>query len=68
MSTALRTRTTLHLPITLSVVLIVLNTTLMVSWIVLLAQSTLWGTLVVGIVVFAMILAGLSFYAARRGA
>jgi signal transduction histidine kinase len=62
MSTALRTRTTLHLPITLSVVLIVLNTTLMVSWIVLLAQSTLWGTLVVGIVVFAMILAGLSFY------
>ncbi|MBX3448301.1 MAG: HAMP domain-containing histidine kinase [Planctomycetaceae bacterium] len=62
MSTALRTRTSLHLPITLSVVLIVLNTTLMVSWIVLLAQSTLWGTLVVGIVVFAMILAGLSFY------
>ena len=62
MSTALRTRTTLHLPITLSVVLMVLNITLMVSWIVLLAQSTWWGTLVVGIVVFALILAGLSFY------
>lgn len=62
MSTALRSRSSLHLPITLSVVLMVLNATLMVCWIVLLAQSTGWGALITGTVVFAVILAGLSFY------
>lgn len=62
MAGLLRSRSTLHLPITLSVVLMVLNATLMVCWIVLLAQSTGWGALITGVVVFAVILAGLSFY------
>jgi two-component system, OmpR family, phosphate regulon sensor histidine kinase PhoR len=61
-STVLRSRSTLHLPITLSVVLMVLNATLMVCWIVVLAQTTGWGALITGTVVFAVILAGLSFY------
>lgn len=62
MTSLLRTRSTLHLPITLSVVLMVLNATLMVCWIVLLAQSAGWGALITGVIVFAVILAGLSFY------
>ncbi|OYW22339.1 MAG: histidine kinase, partial [Planctomycetales bacterium 12-60-4] len=62
MASLLRSRSTLHLPITLSVVLMVLNATLMVCWIVLLARSSGWAALVIGVVVFALILAGLSFY------
>jgi two-component system, OmpR family, phosphate regulon sensor histidine kinase PhoR len=62
LATFWRSRTTLHLPITLSVVLMVLNATLMVCWIVLLAQTTGYGALITGTVVFAVILAGLSFY------
>ncbi len=62
MSSWLRTRTTLRLPITLSVVLMTLNVTLMICWIVLLAQASGWGALIVGVVVFALILVGLSFY------
>lgn len=57
-----RSRSTLHLPITLSVVLMVLNVTLMVCWIVVLAQTSGYSALITGTVVFAMILAGLSFY------
>ncbi|MDZ4686140.1 MAG: HAMP domain-containing sensor histidine kinase [Planctomycetaceae bacterium] len=64
MTSVLRSRSTLHLPITLSVVLMVLNATLMACWIVLLAQTTAWGALITGTVVFAVILAGLSFYLA----
>lgn len=62
MTTWLRTRTKLRLPITLSVVLMVLNVTLMICWIVLLARQTGWGALIVGVVVFSVILIGLSFY------
>lgn len=62
MSSVLRRRATLHLPITLSVVLMVLNITLMVCWIVILAQKTMVGALVTGTVVFAAMLVGLSFY------
>ena len=62
MSSWLRTRTTLRLPITLSVVLMTLNVILMICWIVLLAQAAGWGALIVGVVVFALILVGLSFY------
>lgn len=62
MASVLRTRSTLHLPITLSVALMVLNVTLMVCWIVLLAQSTGWGALITGVIVFTVILVGLSFY------
>ena len=58
----LRTRTRLGLPITLSVVLMALNVTLMICWIVLLARQTGWGALIVGVVVFSVILLGLSFY------
>ncbi|MEI8380916.1 MAG: HAMP domain-containing sensor histidine kinase [Planctomycetota bacterium] len=60
--TWLRTRTRLRLPITLSVVLMTLNVTLMVCWIVLLARSTGWGALIIGVIVFTLILVGLSFY------
>jgi two-component system, OmpR family, phosphate regulon sensor histidine kinase PhoR len=58
----LRTQTKLRLPITLSVVLMALNVILMVCWIVLLAQSNGWGAIVVGVLVFTVILVGLSFY------
>jgi len=61
-SSVLRRRATLHLPITLSVVLMVLNITLMVCWIVILAQRSFVGMLVLGTVVFSVILLGLSFY------
>lgn len=62
MTSLLRSRSTLHLPITLSVVLMVLNATLMVCWIILMAQTTGWGALITGVIVFAVILVGLSFY------
>jgi signal transduction histidine kinase len=61
-ATWLRTRTRLRLPITLSVVLMALNVTLMICWIVLLARQTGWGALIIGVVVFTVILVGLSFY------
>ena len=60
--TWLRTRTRLRLPITLSVVLMTLNVALMVCWIILLARSTGWGALILGVIVFTLILVGLSFY------
>jgi len=62
MSALFRTRRTLHLPITLSVTLIILNVTLMVVWIVLFAQNTWWAALILGVVVFTLILTGLSIY------
>ena len=62
MATWLRTRTRLRLPITLSVVLISLNVSLMICWIVLLARQTGWGALITGVIVFTVILVGLSFY------
>lgn len=62
MSSWLRTRTTLRLPITLGVVLLTLNVTMLISWIVILARAAGWGALIVGVVVFALILVGISFY------
>ena len=62
MSNARRSRMTIGLPITLSVVLMALNVTLMVFWIALLAQSAGWSALIIGVAVFALILVGLSFY------
>lgn len=62
MSNALRSRMTIGIPITLSVVLMALNVTLMVFWIVLLAHQAGWSALIIGVVVFALILVGLSFY------
>lgn len=57
-----RKRRTLHLSITLSVVLMSLNIGLMVCWIVLLAKASSWGALTVGTVLFSLILVGLMFY------
>ena len=51
-----------HWPITLSALLMSLNITLMVCWIVLLAQLGSWSALTIGTVVFAVILVGLSLY------
>jgi len=52
----------LRLPITLSVVLMVLNVALMVFWIILAAQIYWWTALAFGTVVFVLILVGLSLY------
>ncbi|WP_339682674.1 MFS domain-containing histidine kinase [Gimesia maris] len=52
----------LRLPITLSVVLMVLNVALMVFWIILAAQIYWWTALTIGTVVFVLILVGLSLY------
>lgn len=62
MANALRSRMTIGVPITLSVVLMVLNVTLLVCWVVLLAHSGGWSAIIIGVVVFVLILAGLSFY------
>jgi signal transduction histidine kinase len=59
-----RKRSRIHLPITLSVTLMALNITLMVCWILILAQDAQWGALTVGVVTFTIILAGLSFWLA----
>ncbi|MCA9016060.1 MAG: sensor histidine kinase [Planctomycetaceae bacterium] len=52
----------LRLPITLSVVLMVMNVALMVFWIILAAQIYWWTALAIGTVVFVLILVGLSLY------
>ncbi|MEQ8853946.1 MFS domain-containing histidine kinase [Gimesia sp.] len=52
----------LRLPITLSVVLMILNVALMVFWIILAAQIYWWTALAIGTVVFVLILVGLSLY------
>lgn len=59
-----RRRSPLHLPITLSVSLMALNVTLMVCWIILLAEQAEWTALTIGVVTFTMILIGLSFWLA----
>lgn len=62
MSNALRSRMTIGLPITLGVVMMTLVVMLMVFWIVLLAHSHGWSAVIIGVVVFAIVLVGLSFY------
>jgi len=62
MPTHVRKRRSLHWPITLSAVLMTLNVTLMVCWIVLLARGNAWTALTIGTVVFALILVGLMIY------
>ncbi len=57
-----RKRSTLKLPLTLSVTLMALNVTLMVFWIVLLAQGAKWTAVAAGVVAFTLILVGLSFW------
>lgn len=55
-------RRSLHVPITLSVVLMASNVALMVFWIITLAQMYWWGALAWGTVLFALILVGLVVY------
>jgi len=62
MSVLIRKRRTLHLPITLSVVLMGLNIALMVCWIVFLAKSFQYTALTIGTVLFALVLVGLTLY------
>ena len=62
MSSWLRTRTKLRLPITLGVTLMTLNVAMLIGWIVAQVQASGWGALIVGVVIFALILTGLSFY------
>jgi signal transduction histidine kinase len=57
-----RKRRTLHLSITLSVLLMALNIALMICWIVLLAHLNAWSALTIGTVVFALILVVSGFY------
>jgi signal transduction histidine kinase len=64
MATYFRKRSRIHVPITLSVTLMLLNITLMVCWIILLARDAQWGALTIGVVTFTIILAGLSFWLA----
>jgi two-component system, OmpR family, phosphate regulon sensor histidine kinase PhoR len=58
----IRKRRSLHLPITLSVVLVSLNVLLMVFWIILLARQEQWGGLAIGTVGFSVILCGIAAY------
>lgn len=62
MTEYIRTRRSLHLPITLSVALLTLNVTLMVCWIVILAMRSEWGPLVVGTVAFTLMIVGIAIY------
>ncbi len=62
MSVLIRKRRTLHLPITLSVVLMGLNIALMVCWIIFLAKSFQYTALTIGTVLFALVLVGLTIY------
>lgn len=62
MGSYFRTQRTLHFPITLSVILMVLNVVLMVWWIYLLAHQYLWSALTIGTVLFVLIVVGLVLY------
>ena len=57
-----RKRSSIHVPITLSVVLVMLNVLLMVIWIIQLASQRQWGLLAIGTVVFSVILLGIGAY------
>ncbi len=57
-----RKRSTFHFPITLSASLMTLNVTLMVCWIILLAKGSSWTALTLGVVLFTLILVGMSLW------
>jgi two-component system phosphate regulon sensor histidine kinase PhoR len=57
-----RKRSSIRFPITLSASLMTLNVTLMVCWIVVLARGTSWTILTLGVVLFTLILVGMSFW------
>ena len=62
MTDYIRKRSSLHLPITLSVALLTLNVTLMICWIVILAKESFWSALAVGTVAFSLMIVGISIY------
>ena len=62
MTVLIRKRRTLHLPITLSIVLMGLNIALMVCWIVFLAKSYQYTALTIGTVLFSLVLIGLTIW------
>ena len=57
-----RHRRTLHFPIWTSVVLMTINVTLLVLWIVLLVLDKLPGAITIGVIAFALSLFGIAFY------
>lgn len=57
-----RKRSSFHFPITLSASLMTLNVTLMVCWIVVLARGSSWTALALGVVLFTLILVGMSLW------
>jgi len=61
-SDLIRKRRTLHLPVTLSVILMGLNIALMVCWIVFLAKAYQYTALTIGTVLFSLVLIGLTIY------
>ena len=62
MPAPIRRRRTLHLPVTLNVLLMGLNVALMVCWIVFLSRSYQWTALTIGTVLFSLVLIGLTLY------
>ncbi|MEZ6067302.1 MAG: HAMP domain-containing sensor histidine kinase [Planctomycetaceae bacterium] len=62
MSAYFRKRSTIGLPITISVSIMVLNVVMMICWIVLLAKLDGWTALAIGVVAFTMILIGASLW------
>lgn len=57
-----RKRSTIGLPITISVSIMALNVVMMICWIVLLAKLSGWTALAVGVVAFTLILIGASLW------
>ena len=57
-----RKRSSFHFPITLSASLMALNVTLMICWIVVLARGSSWTALTIGVVLFTLILVGMSLW------
>lgn len=62
MAGSFRKRSTFHFPITLSASLMSLNVTLMICWIILLARGSSWTALTLGVVLFTLILVGMSLW------
>ena len=57
-----RKRSTLGLPVTLSVSIMALNVVMMVCWIVLLSRLSGWTALTIGVIAFTLILIGASLW------
>ncbi len=62
MARLFRKRSSFRIPITLSASLMALNVTLMVCWIIVLAQGASWTALTLGVVLFTLILVGMSLW------